>query len=332
MPLLLALIAVVVLAAVAWAGSAAGLGVLFTVGLPYAALALFLGGIVFKVLRWARAPVPFRIPTTCGQQKSLPWLGRQRLEAPANGWEAAVRVMGEVFLFRSLFRNTKFGFNSGRKMVQTSEKWLWLFALAFHWCLLLVFLRHLRIFLVSAPSFLHLVDAADGFFQLTVPTFYLSDAVILAALGFLLLRRLWDARLRYISLASDYFALLLLLGIAISGVWMRYITKVDMVAVKQWALGLVTFQPAPPPPAADEFYIHLFLVCVLAAYFPFSKLMHMGGVFLSPTRNMANNNRAHRHVNPWNPTAEQVHVHTYEEWENDFRDKLKAIGYRLEGE
>jgi hypothetical protein len=77
------------------------------------------------------------------------------------------------------------------------------------------------------------------------------------------------------------------------------------------------------------FLIHLLLVSALAAYFPFSKLMHMGGVFLSPTRNLANNNRSQRHVNPWNYP---VKTHSYAEWEDEFRDKLKAADLPLETE
>ncbi len=34
-------------------------------------------------------------------------------------------------------------------------------------------------------------------------------------------------------------------------------------------------------------------------YFPFSKLMHAGGVFFSPSRNQRDNVRDQRHVNPW---------------------------------
>ena len=71
------------------------------------------------------------------------------------------------------------------------------------------------------------------------------------------------------------------------------------------------------------FYIHVFFVSVLLMYFPWSKLMHMGGIFLSPTRNMANNSRAVRHVNPWNYP---VKVHTYEEYEDDFREKMIEAG------
>ena len=77
------------------------------------------------------------------------------------------------------------------------------------------------------------------------------------------------------------------------------------------------------------FYVHLFFVSILLAYFPFSKLMHMGGVFLSPTRNLANDNRARRHINPWN---HPVKVHTYEEYEDEFRDKIKEVGLPVDKE
>jgi hypothetical protein len=75
------------------------------------------------------------------------------------------------------------------------------------------------------------------------------------------------------------------------------------------------------------FYTHVFLASLLIAWFPFSKLMHMGGIFLSPTRNLANNSRRKRHVNPWNyPVA----VHSYEQWEDEFRYKMKACGMPVE--
>jgi hypothetical protein len=57
--------------------------------------------------------------------------------------------------------------------------------------------------------------------------------------------------------------------------------------------------------------------------------MHLGGVFLSPTRNLANNNRAERHINPWNY---DVKVHTYEEYEDEFREKMIKVGLPLDKE
>ena len=55
----------------------------------------------------------------------------------------------------------------------------------------------------------------------------------------------------------------------------------------------------------------------------------MAGVFFSPTRNLANNNRSKRHINPWNP---DVKIHTYQEYEDEFRDKMKEAGLPLEKE
>jgi hypothetical protein len=71
------------------------------------------------------------------------------------------------------------------------------------------------------------------------------------------------------------------------------------------------------------------LVSILLMYFPFSKLMHMAGIFLSPTRNLPANTRAQRHVNPWNYPVE---VHTYEEYEDDFREKMIEAGLPVEKE
>ena len=88
-------------------------------------------------------------------------------------------------------------------------------------------------------------------------------------------------------------------------------------------MGLVTFHPTLPDGVSTIFYIHLFFVCTLLVYFPFSKLMHLGGVFLSPTRNLPADTRARRHVNPWNYP---VPVHTYDEYEDEFRDKMIEAG------
>jgi len=115
-----------------------------------------------------------------------------------------------------------------------------------------------------------------------------------------------------------------------SGILMKFFFKVDVVGVKALALGVITFQPSVPEGGIGWFfYIHLFLICALIAYFPFSKLMHMPGIFLSPTRNLANTNRISRHVNPWD---KPVKVHTYEEWEDEFRDVMKDAGVPLEKE
>jgi nitrate reductase gamma subunit len=110
---------------------------------------------------------------------------------------------------------------------------------------------------------------------------------------------------------------------------MRHLEKVDIVNVKAAIAGWASFQLVTPEGVGALYFIHVFLVSVLFVYFPFSKLLHAPGVFLSPTRNLANNNRAKRHINPWNPP---IIGHTYAEWEEEFHDKLVASGFVLDKE
>ncbi|MCG2754067.1 MAG: sulfate reduction electron transfer complex DsrMKJOP subunit DsrM [Desulfobacteraceae bacterium] len=324
------LIAVIVLILLAYVGvEAAGLQVLFGIIIPYLAILIFIVGFAYRIMDWARSPVPFRIPSTCGQQKSLPWIKQNKIDNPFTTAGVIVRMFFEIHLFRSLFRNTKCGLDEGTKISYIWEKWLWLAALAFHYSFLTVLIRHLRFFLEPVPVCLQWLENVDSFFQVGLPGLYMSGAVLLAAVTFLFLRRIYLPQMRYISLAADFFPLFLIISIAITGILMRYFTKVDVVGIKELAMGLATLHPTIPDGIGSLFYVHLFLVSVLFVYFPFSKLMHMGGVFLSPTRNLPNNNRAERHINPWNPS---VKLHTYEEYEDDFREKMIEAGLPVEKE
>lgn len=53
----------------------------------------------------------------------------------------------------------------------------------------------------------------------------------------------------------------------------------------------------------------------------------MAGIFLSPTRNLSNNSRMKRHINPWDYP---VKVHTYEEYEDEFRELMIEAGLPVE--
>ncbi len=313
------LIAVLLLAAVGYLGAAAGLDFLFGVIIPYLSVLLFFVGFTWRIFDWMKSPVPFRIPTTCGQAKSLKWIKRDELESPSGFWGVVGRMSLEVLFFRSLFRNNKAEIAPGPSLAYASSKWLWMAGLIFHWSLLVIVLRHYRFFLASIPGFVEFLESIDGFLQITLPTLYITDLLLVIAVTFLVLRRLASAQMRIISLSTDYFPLFLILAIALSGISMRYLDKVDIVAVKVLVQGLVSFQFDTPREIGAIFYVHLFLVCVLASYFPFSKLMHMGGIFLSPTRNLANNSRIKRHINPWNP---EIKFRTYEEYEEEFREKM----------
>jgi len=332
MKALVSLIAVLLLALIAYAGaSVPGMRFMFGVVIPYAAFLFFVIGMVVRVLIWASSPVPFRIPTTTGQQRSLPWIKHSTIESPSTGLGVIGRMALEVLFFRSLFRNLKTQVGDGKQVTYGEAKWLWAAGLAFHWSFLIILVRHMRFFIEQVPAAIQLIEGLDSFLQVGAPLFYMTDVVILASVTYLFIRRIGIPQVKYISLVADYFPLFLILGIAFTGVLLRYFTKTDIVSVKTLAMGLISFSPDPKMLGniGVMFFVHLFLLSVLFVYFPLSKLVHMAGVFMSPTRNLANNSRMKRHVNPWNYP---VHVHTYEEYENDFREKMKGAGLPVEKE
>ena len=193
--------------------------------------------------------------------------------APATALGAAGRVAAEVLFFTSLFKG---------------NKWTWLGGYVFHAALALVLLRHLRYFLQPTPA---LVELAG-------PPGVWAGIVMTAALVYLWIRRKAVDRAAYISLLADYFALGLIALIGITGLLMKFVFRTDVAAVKSFIIGLVTFSPVAMP-ADPLFMLHLLLVMALMVYFPYSKLLHAGGVFFSPTRTQADDCRERRHVNPW---------------------------------
>ncbi|MGD2184529.1 MAG: sulfate reduction electron transfer complex DsrMKJOP subunit DsrM [Desulfobacterales bacterium] len=331
------LIAVILLFLIAFLGAqVSALQYVFGIVIPYLAIIIFVLGFAARVIGWSRSAVPFKIPTTAGQQKSLPWIKHAKFDCPEKTWQVVVRMALEILTFRSLFRNTRMKLKEGGRISYQLELFLWLGALAFHYAFLVVMIRHLRFFIEPVPFFVQLVENIDSFFRFEiiypafkfgVPGVYISGFVLLAAVGYLFLRRLFVRQVKYISIASDYFPLFLIFGIALSGIFMRYFTKIDVTAAKELTLGLVTFRPSIPEGVGAVFFVHIFLVSILLAYFPFSKLMHLGGIFLSPTRNMTTDTRARRHINPWNYP---VPVHTYDEYEDEFREKMVEVGLPVE--
>jgi len=196
--------------------------------------------------------------------------------APLTTSGVAWRMAKEVTLFQSLFK---------------SNKWIWLFGWMFHVALALVLLRHLRYFTEPVWFWVNWVQPFGKY----------AAFAMLAGLGGLWARRLLVDRVRYISSPSDHLMLLLLMAIALSGLALTFVEHTDIVSLKAFALGLMYFdwQPLPSNPFL---IVHLSLVLLLMFIFPISKLLHVPGLFFSPTRNQADNVREVRHVAGW--TAE----------------------------
>jgi len=324
----ISLLMVLAIGAVAWIGIGFNLTYLFVVVLPYVAITIFVVGVIWRMIYWSKSPVPFCIPTTGGQQKSLDWIKQSTLDNPCTTWGVVKRMFLEVFLFRSLFRNTQADVRiEGPRVVYYSSKWLWCFSLLFHYCFLIIFIRHFRFFTEPVPILITWIETIDGIMQVGVPRLYLSSVFVLVALAFLLTRRIFNERLRYISLLNDYFPLWLITGLVSSGMLLRYIDKAAISSIKVFIMGLVHFSPQLNASINPMFVVHLTFVSVLLIYFPFSKLMHAPGIFFSPTRNMANNSRMVRYINPWNPPKKYT---TYAEYEDNFREPMAEAGLPLD--
>ncbi|HOV91021.1 MAG TPA: sulfate reduction electron transfer complex DsrMKJOP subunit DsrM [Syntrophorhabdaceae bacterium] len=303
--------------------------IIFGVIIPYLCFAVGLAGFIIKIIRWAASPVPFNITTSYGQQKSLSFIKPNRIESPASGFGVFMRMLLEVLFFRSLLRNDKvILYGQDKRLVYGSDRYLWMASVLFHWSLLIIVLRHLRFFLEPVPNWVLFLQDMDSAFRSNITPFYISQILISIGILYLFLRR-FKKRIMYISLPSDYFALFLIGGIILSGILMRYIYRADLLAVKAFIFGLMYLKPLPYTGFGAMFYVHICLVSILMAYLPYSKLMHMAGIFLSPTRNMANDSRMRRHINPWNYP---VNEHTYEEWEEEFKDALKEAEIPLDRE
>ena len=124
MHMALSLLAIVILIFIAAGGAAiAGLKPVFFIVIPCAAFAVFVAGFIYRILSWGKLPVPFSIPTTCGQEKSLPWIKSDYLESPPCTATVIGRMALEVLLFRSLFRNTRL-YLYDQRPVYSSAKWL----------------------------------------------------------------------------------------------------------------------------------------------------------------------------------------------------------------
>lgn len=233
-------------------------------GLFYIATLLLVVGLAYKIIDYSRTPAPLVIPTT---------------PAPTTQAGVAYRMFKEVVVFESLFK---------------SNKWIWVFGWLFHFGLLLVLLRHLRYFTQPVWTW---VDVLQPFGK------YASFLMVIGLVG-LLARRFLVDRVRYISTPSDYLMLVLLLGIGITGMLMTFVAHTDIVALKQFILGLMylDIQPLPQDPIL---LVHLALVALLMAIFPISKLLHAPGLFFSPTRNQVDNPRERRHIAAWAARLDQ---------------------------
>ena len=224
----------------------------------YFATLMFVVGLVCRINTYWRTPAPLIIPTT---------------PAPTTQTGVVLRMTREVVFFESLFK---------------ANLWIWSMGWLFHASLAMVLVRHLRYF----------TEPVWGWVAVAQPFGMYAGLTMLLGLCGLWIRRLFVERIRYISTPSDHLMLVLLIGIAASGLLMSFVTHADVITVKTFFLGWMQLDIRPLP-ADFVLYFHLLSVAALVAIFPISKLLHAPGVFFSPSRNQADNPREKRHIVPW---------------------------------
>lgn len=133
---------------------------------------------------------------------------------------------------------------------------LWIGEWVFHAALFTIILRHLRYFTNPVPAWVVWTQTPG----------WIAGFLIPGALLYILAVRLLTGREKFTATANLWL-LLDILAISCTGLLMSTRSRVDLAAVKLFALGIVTFTPSPPPPSA-LFVSHLALVLALLLYVP----------------------------------------------------------------
>lgn len=217
--------------------------------LPFLAITVFVIGVIYRIARWNSTPVPHR-------QTLYP--------APTTKAAANFKIVKELALFTTLFEN---------------DKLLWIGSWVFHIGLLAAVGGHFVGIPTEGTQFAMIPGVSVELSkELSEVLGTISGVLLLFGLVWLLIRRLSVYEVRLLSDPIDYFDLVLLLSIVISGNWMRFLTPIEYVEAKNFVIDIFTFAPITLP-SNTTFLVHFTLVMILLIYFPFSKLMHVLGSF-----------------------------------------------------
>ncbi len=218
---------------------------------PYIALFIFVGGMVYKIRTWRqRKPVA----------ASLSLFPRPQDEGARWG-----HALMDMFSFKGLYK---------------VNRPLWLGSTIMHTGLLLLLVGHVRVF----TDYYFLWDilgwGEDQLHNFSAVAGTLAGSLFALPLIYLLGRR-WSGAVKWLSTPEDYFVLLLMMGIALTGFHMRLVLDVNQHAVRDFMQGLIFFDWQDAPESAGlSFTYHIGLVQLLMVYFPFGKLMHtIGSIF-----------------------------------------------------
>ena len=153
---------------------------------------------------------------------------------------------------------------------------LWIFLIVFHFCLFLLLIGHVELFgEISVFQVIpHQVFIGQGFVGL----------ILTICLLFFLFRR-FSSPVRELSVAEDYYLLILLFLVVIFGSqmdwarrWYEY-AELDTDAYQAYLWGLLTLKPDLPYEVLNSGHsfmlvLHVFFANLFLIFFPFSQAMH----------------------------------------------------------
>ncbi|MHC4802609.1 MAG: respiratory nitrate reductase subunit gamma [Planctomycetota bacterium] len=228
--------------------------VTFIVGvlLPYAAIIVLVAGMIWRIRTWKKLASP----------------AMTLFPAPADAGANTRNTVKEALLFSSLFRG---------------DRVLWSIAWVFHVVLALIFVGHFRVFANVDRLLTGAGMSDDAIHAMSGSVGGAAGVIILVLVALLLVRRMTLQRVREITGAADFLALILIGLIIITGNMMRFAGDFDLTLTREYFADLATFGNAGQAAALENnvFLAHLGLAFLLIMCMPFSKLLHFGGIFFT---------------------------------------------------
>lgn len=223
--------------------------------LPYIAVTIFGLGLLFRLVRWAGA----RLLGTSHEITLAPF--------PQNPFQAGWVFIREIAFFRNIF---------------FFDPSLWVGAWPMHMALFMVLGGHAVGFYFTGQQFVYLGMSPELSKYLSNLLGSIFGLILLLGLIYLLVRRVSLTKTRQVSNPSDYLHLIFLIAIVAIGDIMRFFPQYGMhyEEVYEYFKALILLQPVPEFVFHNWFFIiHMLLVQILMIYFPFSKLLHLFGMF-----------------------------------------------------
>ena len=213
------------------------------VPLPYVAVAVFAAGMAYRIRDWWTRP----------RAKAVVF------PAAKSSLATATRVGGDILLFLKTLRGSKA---------------LWAMAFSFHVGLALALAGHVRT--ITEVHWFWKLFGIDNASTIDDVTFVLGGiaGTLLFAGGLLLLIRRLTPTWRVLSIFEDYLVLMLLVGIIVTGSYMRFVTSPELEGIRDYTTSVLTLRPEATV-SNPLFLAHFLLALGLIAYFPFSKLVHL---------------------------------------------------------